>query len=196
MDMGMIIDNLLPGEDIGTIGTDRPNIALEAYRKGQLKAASSGVGAKYSSVARDWDGTYSSQRQEMVEAIPGYAKLLNYFIESYKRPTIERAMTLAIATGVIRVPRSVDPDTVMDVDIRGPGLPWIDPKKEIEADGLAIQFGLKSRHQVIRERGGNPAQVDLELESDDFERDKAESPAQGEDQSSGEGDMSSEDQAA
>ena len=196
MDMGMIIDNLLPGEDIGTIGTDRPNIALETYRKGQLKAAASGVGASYSSVARDYDGTYSSQRQEMVEANPGYARLRSYFIESYKRPVIERAMMLAISTGVIRVPRSVDQDTVMDVDIRGPGIPWIDPKKEIEADGLAIQYGLKSRHQVIRERGGNPAQVDLELESDDFERDNDEPQTQDQDESQEDVDMNSEDQAA
>ena len=50
--------------------------------------------------------------------------------------------------------------------MRAPGLPWVDPKKEIEADKLAVEAGFKSRPQVIRERGGDPAAVDKEREND------------------------------
>ena len=38
-------------------------------------------------------------------------------------------------------------------------MPWIDPKKEGEAEQLAVSAGFKSRTQVIRERGSNPQDV-------------------------------------
>jgi len=170
MNPGMIIDDLLPGEEIGTLGTERPNTNLQQFRNSQLRAAACGTGTSYSSISRDYNGTYSAQRQEMVEASPAYGRLRTYFIEAAKRPTYERFLAMAIAAGLVPIKRGIDRNTLADVDIRGPGLPWIDPKKEIEADGLAIEYGLKSRQQVIRERGGNPAQVDAEREADTFER--------------------------
>ena len=47
-------------------------------------------------------------------------------------------------------------------------MPWIDPKKEVEADVLLVDNGFKSRPQVIRERGGDPATVEKELSADEF----------------------------
>ena len=64
---GMIFDSLYPGEEIGTIDTTRPNSGLEAFRNGQLKALAAGMGTTYSSLAKDYSGTFSSQRQELVE---------------------------------------------------------------------------------------------------------------------------------
>jgi capsid protein len=52
--------------------------------------------------------------------------------------------------------------------MRGPGLPWINPKDEIEADALAVENRFKSRHQIIRERGGNPAIIDEEIKADEM----------------------------
>ena len=52
------------GEEIGTIDTNRPNPNLQAYRDGQLRASAAGLGASYSSISRNYNGTYSAQRQE------------------------------------------------------------------------------------------------------------------------------------
>lgn len=41
----------------------------------------------------------------------------------------------------------------------GPAMPWIDPKKEIEADVMAIDNSLTTRENVIRKRGGDPRKV-------------------------------------
>ena len=41
-----------------------------------------------------------------------------------------------------------------------------DPKKDVEAEILAIRAGLKSRNQVISERGYDAEQVDAEIEAD------------------------------
>ena len=64
---GMVIDDLAIGEEIGLIDSKRPNPNLITFRQGQLRAIAAGVGASYSSLSRDYNGTYSAQRQELVE---------------------------------------------------------------------------------------------------------------------------------
>ena len=56
---GMIFDDLSPGESVETIDSTRPNPGLEAFRQGQLRAVSAGLGTSYSTLARDYNGTYS-----------------------------------------------------------------------------------------------------------------------------------------
>ena len=64
---GMTFDDLKPGEDVGMIESNRPNVHMVEFRNGQMKAVAAGSRVSYSSIARDYDGTYSSQRQELVE---------------------------------------------------------------------------------------------------------------------------------
>ncbi|MBV0430943.1 phage portal protein, partial [Morganella morganii] len=59
---GIIFDELAPGEDIGMVKSDRPNPNLQSFRNGQLRAVAAGSRGSYSSISRDYDGTYSAQR--------------------------------------------------------------------------------------------------------------------------------------
>ena len=43
---------------------------------------------------------------------------------------------------------------------------YVDPKKDVEAEILAINAGLKSRRQAISERGYDAEQVDAEIAAD------------------------------
>ena len=165
---GMIFDDLLPGEEIGTISSDRPNTGLGDFRDAMLKAAASGTGTNYSSISKNYDGSYSSQRQSMIEALPGYEKMRNYFIEVFIRPMYRDFMDMALLSGAIRPPVGINRATLYDVDIRGVSLPWIDPKKEVQADVIAIDNGLKARPDVIREHGGDPIEVKKQIDLDDF----------------------------
>ena len=69
---GMILDNLNPNESIELFDSKRPSAALEPFRNGQLRAAAAGLGTSYSSLARDYNGSYSAQRQELVEGAGHY----------------------------------------------------------------------------------------------------------------------------
>ncbi|EPH3362934.1 phage portal protein, partial [Citrobacter freundii] len=69
---GMIFDDLAPGEDLGMVESNRPNVHLHEFRNGQLRAVAAGSRGSYSSIARDYNGTYSAQRQELVESYEGY----------------------------------------------------------------------------------------------------------------------------
>ena len=153
---GMIFDDLRPGEEIGTIDTNRPNPNLETYRSGQLKAIAAGAGPTYSSIARSYDGTYSAQRQELVEGYAIYGTLSAEFISRIVRPVYQRFIATAVAAGQLRLPRGVVAESVDDAAYVPPSMPWIDPKKEAEAWGLLEDRCYVSGPEVIRRRGGNP----------------------------------------
>jgi capsid protein len=106
----MIITGLSPGEEIGMIDSNRPNPNLITFRGGQLRAVAAGVGASYSSLARDYDGTYSAQRQELVEQWVHYAVLTDEFVGQYVQPVWQDFVLTAHLSGVVPRPRDVDPD--------------------------------------------------------------------------------------
>ena len=153
---GMVFDDLRPGEDIGMIDTNRPNPNLETYRSGQLRAIAAGTGPTFSSVARKYDGTYSAQRQELIEGYSVYATMAAEFIARISRPVYERFVQAAIASGAIVLPPDVRPETVADATYMPPAMPWIDPKKEAEAFSILEDRCYVSGPEVIRKRGGNP----------------------------------------
>jgi len=153
---GMIFDDLRPGEEIGMIDTNRPNPNLETYRSGQLKAIAAGAGPTFSSIARTYDGTYSAQRQELVEGYMIYGALSSEFIGRKVRPIYEQFIAVALASGQLQVPTGVKPETVDDAAYMAPAMPWIDPKKEAEAWATMEDRCYISGPEIIRKRGGNP----------------------------------------
>jgi len=176
MQSGMIFDGLKVGEELGSVGTDTPNPNLGPFIAEMMRAAASGTGTSYSSISKHYDGTYSAQRQELVEAREGYKKLLNFFLGVQMQPTWKNFIDMVVTARLFIMPAGITLQHLYEaVDMRGPGVDWIDPKKESDADISNINNGLKSRHQVIREHGGNPRQVDIEMAADDFGGDSTES---------------------
>ena len=101
---------------------------------------------------------------------PGYLRLSQVFIDVLMRDIYRRFIDMALVSGELVIPASVNRETLYDAEmVRGGGVPWIDPLKEVQADIAAIDAGLQSRPGVIRKRGGDPAAVTAELEGDDFE---------------------------
>lgn len=162
---GMIIDDLAVGEEIGLIDTNRPNLNLVHFRNGQLRAFASGIAASYSSISRNYEGTYSAQRQELVETWVHYAVHTDDFIGQFIRVVIEDFIAAAHLSGVIPKPRDLKPGSEFDVLYLAPSMPWIDPAKEALAWLTLVKAGFASEVEVIRKRGQSPEalleQVDL-----------------------------------
>lgn len=173
MQPGMIFDNLLPGEEVGMIDSNRPNSMLEQFRNSQLRAVAAGTSTGFSSISKDYRGTYSAQRQELVEQSVHYAVLREYFAERLVRPIWERFVTMALLSGQVKMPESeINSRSMKQAEFQGPVMPWIDPQKEATAEEKLIQAGLKARAQSIRERGGNP-QATFEQIKQEREQDEA-----------------------
>lgn len=174
MKPGMIFDNLLPGEEVGMIDSNRPNTMLEQFRNSQLRAVAAGTCTSFSSIAKDYNGTYSAQRQELVEQSVHYAVLRDYFIERCVRPIWERFVEMAVLSGQLDIPaNSINQRTLKKASFQGPTMPWIDPKKEGEAEMIAVGAGFKTRVQVIRERGGNPQDIFEQIKQEKSQENEA-----------------------
>jgi lambda family phage portal protein len=166
---GLIFDDLQPGESITTIDTKRPNNALIPFRDSQLRAAASGTGASFSSISKNYNGTYSAQRQELVEQNEIYQMLAGPVVYRFCQPVWDAFVDAALASGALKLPAGVNKRSMYDCTHTGPSMPWIDPVKEIEAQVTAMKWAITSRSKVIRARGDNPDQVNREIV-----RDKAE----------------------
>jgi lambda family phage portal protein len=161
---GMIFE-LNQGEDIGTINTQRPNPGLEPFRDGQLRAGAAGLRMSFSSLAKKYDGTYSAQRQELVEQWGAYALLSAEFAHQCVRPVYRRFIAAAQQSGELVVPREIDPAKVADALYIPQAMPWIDPQKEAQAWAELEKNHYVAAQEVIRRRGGNPRDVLKQQES-------------------------------
>ncbi|EFD0540002.1 phage portal protein [Escherichia coli] len=151
---GIIYDDLKPGEEIGMVKSDRPNPNLETFRNAQLRAVAAGSRLSFSSTARNYNGTYSAQRQELVESTDGYLILQDWFIGAVTRPMYRAWLKQAVASGVIRLPRDLDRSSLYTAVYSGPVMPWIDPVKEAEAWKIQIRGGAATESDWV---SGAPA---------------------------------------
>ena len=157
---------LQPGEDVGTINATRPNTALEAFRNAMLRAVAGGTGTRFSSISRNYNGTYSAQRQELVEGAISYRAHFADLTRRFYRPVYQRWLAAALLVKNVRADRDIDPDTLGRVDFRAPALPWIDPTKEADAYRTLVEAGLESRQEIMRQRGRDPGKVWEEIEEE------------------------------
>ncbi|WP_341674953.1 phage portal protein [Niveibacterium sp. SC-1] len=156
---GMVIDDLAVGEEIGLVDSKRPNPNLLPFRQGQLRAIAAGLGASYSSVSRDYNGTYSAQRQELVEQWVHYASLSDEFVGQFVQPVWEDFVLACTLSGVVPVPSDVVAGSENDAVYVAQAMPWIDPLKEALGATALIEQGLASEIEMIRRRGATPGDV-------------------------------------
>jgi lambda family phage portal protein len=155
---GMIMDQLEPGERIEMVGSNgRPNSDMNKFRNNLLKAATSGVGANAASVTREYDGSYSARRQELVDSMVDSEVMSQQFAAKIARPVFRRVVDLAIGVGELVVPRDVVNATNATYTV--PRTPWVDPLKDAKAWESLISAGLASSVEAIRQRGRSPADV-------------------------------------
>lgn len=160
---GMVYDTLLPGEDVGTIGVDRPNPNLESFRNSQLRALAAGSMTHYSGISKNYqEGTYSSQRQEMVESRSPYGALREYQVFAMYQPIYENFLTAAVLSNQIQIPREIQGADLFSSAWIAPPEPWIDPQKEANADKIAVDNHFIPWSQVVLQRTGRDPMVVLE----------------------------------
>lgn len=167
MQSGMVFDNLAPGESVASIGTERPNPNLPAFRADMMRAIAAGAGAGYSRISRHFDTSYAAQRAEQVLLQPQQDALSRSFCQQGPCEIWRRFVDMALLVGLIPA-TGYDQATLHAVEvIRGGGTPWVDPKADIESDALLMSERLVSRQHIQRVRGIDGRRMDREMASDD-----------------------------
>ena len=160
---GIIADTLQPGEKVESLKNERPDNKITEFRKNQLKAVAGGANAGYSELSRDFEGSYSSQRQELVSMARVYRAIRGEFVNVYVQPIWQDFVAMAFAQGLVDL-RAADPVTMFDAQHLGLGTPYIEPQRETEAAIKRVQGGFTSRTQEILERGDDPREVQRTIE--------------------------------
>ncbi|WP_353979399.1 phage portal protein [Salinicola endophyticus] len=156
---GMVFDGLMPGEDVGTIQSNRPSALLDGFRGAMIRAAAAGTRMGYSTANRDYNGTYSAQRQELIEAQLGYDLLQGQFRDQWSRRVYRSWLDMAVIIGRIQLPPNLDRRTLYNAFYLGPVMPWIDPGREADAWEQLVAAGFADESEVARARGRNPQEL-------------------------------------
>lgn len=171
LEPGIVIDNLAPGESLETISPNRPNNALIPFRESQQRSMAAGLGISYSSLSRHYAGSYSSQRQELVEQFGAYGVMHSEFVVQHVAPTYRQFLLTAEAAGLLPT-AGLDRETMFDAAYSRPAMPWIDPVKELKAAQIARGEGWRSDSDIIRAAGRSPRQTWETIQQDDALREE------------------------
>lgn len=158
---------LPPGYKFQPFDPTYPDAAYGPFVKACLRGVASGLGVSYNSLASDLEGVnYSSIRQGVLDERDAWMTIQSWmadgFLETVYGDWIER-MLLSGAT--------VLPAAKLDKFAAPSWQPrrwaWVDPEKDVNANVLAIDNGLKSRRQVIAEMGGDIEDVFADLAAEE-----------------------------
>jgi lambda family phage portal protein len=167
MEPGSLIP-LPPGADI-RFSNPTEHDAYAPFVKNHLRAVAAGLCLPYELVSGDLEGvTYSSIRAGLVEFRRRVEQLQhNVVVHMFCRPIWERFVRIAVLTGDLPARDfGADPAAYLGCSWLPPKFDYVDPMKDVQAEILAIDAGLKSRGQAISERGYDAEQVDAEIAAD------------------------------
>jgi lambda family phage portal protein len=160
-----------PGEEIKFSEPADVGGNYEAFQYRSLLKAAAGFGVPYSSFTGDLKAVnYSSIRAGLVEFRRRAEALQhNVMIFQFCRPVWRKFLDTATFEGL--TPWSAA-EYLADVrkHRRAKWLPpkwdWVDPKKDIEAEVIAVNNGFKARSDVIEAEGYDPEEVDERIAAD------------------------------
>jgi lambda family phage portal protein len=141
-----------------------------------LRSVAAGSAVPYELLAADLSQTnYSSARMGM-EAFRRRCGQLQrtLLVARCIEPVWRRMVTLEVLTGRLRL-RGFDEDSepFFAVSTKWPAWPSLDPRKDSQSNVLELQSNLKSRAEIIAERGRSIEDVDREIEADPLHADIA-----------------------
>lgn len=111
------------------------------------------AGVSFSSTTGIYDGSYSAQRQELIDTWANYEVLRARFIAAIVRPCYEKFVNTLFIQNHIKLPAGFDISTLFDADFIGAVMPWIDPKKEAESLEILMDIGMLPLAYALAQRG-------------------------------------------
>jgi lambda family phage portal protein len=155
-----------PGEDVTTPATPDSGSTYEPFQYRTLLQIGAALGVPYGYLTGDTSrGNYSNTRTALLD----FRRRISAFQHSVMvyqlcRAVWTRWMDTAVLAGAIDLPDyASERRQYLACDWLPTKWDWIDPAKDIAAEIMQIEAGLKSRTQAISERGYDAEQVDREI---------------------------------
>jgi lambda family phage portal protein len=170
MEPGAVI-NLLEGESVEFAEPADLGGSYEAFQYRALLKAAAGFGVPYAAFTGDLkSANYSSIRAGLVEFRRRIdAMQHNVMVHQFCRPVWNRFLDLAVMSGLApwtAAEYQANKRLHRRTKFLPPKWDWVDPKKDIEAEILAVDNGFKARSDVIESTGYDPEETDARIHDD------------------------------
>ncbi len=150
---------LLPrGVDVESVDHSAIPMSFGEFSKSMLKGVASGImGADYVSMANDLEGVnYSSIRAGQLEQRSIFKGLQRFYIERCMEPQFEAWLNIQLFNPDLplnsgKVSRLLHEESYRFI---GRGWTWVDPLKEVKANGEALDRRLTSARRIVAETLG------------------------------------------
>lgn len=151
-----------------------PGNGYEPFQRLGLRGVAAGAGLSYGPVSRDYtQGTYSGQRQEMLEDRKVFEPLQEMLAHNLLFPVYRIFFALSVAEGRLDAPGfESSPMRYTAAEYIAPPPTWIDPKAEADALEKLIELRVITREEIAHLRGTRLADI---LDKIAAERDEAKS---------------------
>lgn len=150
-----MISELNPGDEIQVVDPKGSASDSADFLKLQQRLVGAGQGLSYECTSRDMSQTnYSSARQGSIEDELTFAEETELLCENLMDEVYQTFITSCYLAGLIDVPGFWDKksDYMAHEWVASPKK-WIDPKKESDANKIALETGQKTFKQIAAEQG-------------------------------------------
>ena len=160
-----IARTLPPGWKAHAYDPKQPTTQYVDFTKQTLRGIAAGLGLSYITLANDLESVnYSSARVGVLEDREEWKGVQAWFVESLCQPVFESWLRMALLANQVTLasgaPLPVDRyDKLLRVHWMPRRWDWVDPLKDMQANKLAIELGVRTVSDVIRERGQDPDDV-------------------------------------
>ncbi len=163
-----------PGEDVRFAEPPGPGADFEPFSYRATLDLSAALGVPYSTVTGDLrQASYGSQRAGMLDFRRTVEQVQHQvMVFQLCRPVWNRWLDAAVLSGALTLPSyEADPRPWRACKWITPRWDWIDPKKDLEAEALAVANGFKSRSDVVEASGYDVEETDKRI-ADDQDRER------------------------
>ena len=158
---------LPPGYNMSLLDPTHPTSAFSDFNKAVLRGIASGLGVSYESLSNDLEGTsYSSIRQGALLERDMFKNDQRFFINHLVDKIFRIWLEWTLSTGEYGIFSDKYNKFSRNIEWRGRGFSWVDPKKEIEASVIALQNGIISMQDVANQYGRDVEEVFAQIQRD------------------------------
>lgn len=150
-----MIGELNPGDEVQTVIPSGQASNTKEFIATLVRMIAAGLGLSYESVSRDLSQVnYSSARQGLIEDRKLYKKLQKMLIKRVLKPIYLEFMDSMFLSERLNLPNYLKNKKVYTNHVWvPPGSTWIDPKKEADANKIALESNQDTLARICAERG-------------------------------------------
>lgn len=151
---GMMME-LNPGDDVSVVQPPAQGASAADFVRLQQRLTGSAQGISYEVAARDMSQVnYSSARQGLLEDRNTYEMEQQFFKDHFLSEVYEEFIEAAVLTGVIHIPDYFkNKEVYLKHEWIAPGMKWIDPKKEADANKVMLDNNLTTLANIAASTG-------------------------------------------